>query len=90
MPAAAPTAAPALPALSGAEDEAPLRLTIEELKQLRSAGAPVVLLDVRTERSWDASERMARDAIRVPPDEAVERAAELALPRNAWLVAYCA
>jgi rhodanese-related sulfurtransferase len=50
----------------------------------------VVLLDVRKEGAWNESDKKARGAIRLPPDNAAQRAAELALPRNDWLVAYCA
>ena len=49
-----------------------------------------MLLDVRKDRAWNESEEKARGAIRLPPDRAVHAAAELALPRHAWLLAYCA
>jgi hypothetical protein len=45
---------------------------------------------VRKERAWNESDQKASGAIRLPPDEAAQRAAELALPRHDWLVAYCA
>jgi len=47
------------------------------------------LLDVRKENSWNESDQKGRGAIRLPPDNAAPLAAELALPRNDWLVAYC-
>ncbi len=68
----------------------PELITFEELEQLRAAGAPVVLLDVRTDRGYGSSPLKASGAIRLKPDRAVESAAGLALPREAWLVAYCA
>jgi NhaP-type Na+/H+ or K+/H+ antiporter len=67
----------------------PERITIPELLKLQAAGERVVVLDVRTERSFRESDTQARGAVRIPPDGAAERAAELALPREAWLVAYC-
>jgi NhaP-type Na+/H+ or K+/H+ antiporter len=66
------------------------RITLEELKALQERGERVVLLDVRKEGAWNESDKKARGAIRLPPDNAAQRAAELALPRNDWLVAYCA
>ena len=66
------------------------RITLEELKALQERGEHVVLLDVRKDGAWNESDQKARGAIRLPPDNAAQRAAELALPRNDWLVAYCA
>jgi sodium/hydrogen antiporter len=65
-------------------------LTIEQLLHLRATGASVVVLDVRTDRTYDPSSTQAHGAVRLPPDHVAERAVELNLPRNAWLVAYCA
>jgi sodium/hydrogen antiporter len=67
----------------------PERITLEELKALEARGERVILLDVRKENDWNQSDQKAGGAIRVPPDSAAPRAAELALPRNDWLVAYC-
>jgi len=68
----------------------PELITFEELERLRASGVPVGLLDVRTDRSYEGSPLSAAGAIRLRPDRAVESAASLALPREAWLVAYCA
>ena len=65
------------------------RLTIAEMLALQSAGEPVVLLDVRTERSYRESARMAAGASRFPPEDAVRLARERRLPRDAILVLYC-
>lgn len=67
-----------------------LFVTFEELDALRTAGAPVRLLDVRTDAAWDADGVKAAAAARVPPERPVESAAALALPKHEWLVAYCA
>ena len=66
------------------------RITLDEVKQLQTRGERVVLLDVRKEGAWRESPVKAQGAIRLPPDSARTRAAELALPRHDWLVAYCA
>jgi sodium/hydrogen antiporter len=63
---------------------------IKELDQLSRSGEPVILLDVRTERTYDSSDQQAKGAVRLPPDHVAERARELNLPHHAWLLAYCA
>ena len=80
--------APAPPRPSASEPP-PERLTIAEMLALRSTGEPVVLLDVRTERSYRESAKMAAGAIRFPPDDAVRLARERRLPRDATLALYC-
>jgi sodium/hydrogen antiporter len=67
----------------------PERLTIAEMLALQSTGEPVVLLDVRTERSYRESAKMAKGATRFPPDDAVRLARERGLDRDATLVLYC-
>jgi hypothetical protein len=47
------------------------------------------VLDVRTERSYRDSARVAAGALRFPPDDAVRLARERGLDRNAILVLYC-
>jgi NhaP-type Na+/H+ or K+/H+ antiporter len=68
----------------------PDRISIAEMRRLQQQGEPVVILDVRTERSYGASDQQARGGIRLPPDHIVERAIEQGLPRDAWLIAFCA
>ena len=68
----------------------PASLSLEQLRHLWDTGASLVLLDVRTERSYEPSPTQARGAIRMPPDHVDERASELNLPREAWIVCYCA
>jgi NhaP-type Na+/H+ or K+/H+ antiporter len=65
-------------------------ISIDELKDLWKTGEPVRVLDVRSQRSFDDSDRQAEGALRLAPDHAVERASELGLRRDAWLIAYCA
>jgi NhaP-type Na+/H+ or K+/H+ antiporter len=66
------------------------RISIEELQRLWKAKEPVMILDVRTERSIEGSDDQARGAVRMPPDHVVEQARELGLKQEAWLIAYCA
>jgi sodium/hydrogen antiporter len=92
-PFATATSAPELSALDGDSAKTPAdtqRISIAQLRHLWNIGAPVVILDVRTDRTYDPSPTQARGAIRLSPDHVAERASELNLPRDAWLVAYCA
>ena len=66
------------------------RISVEELRRLWQSNEPVTILDVRTERSLEDSDSQAKGAIRMPPDHVVERARELGLKKEAWLIAYCA
>jgi NhaP-type Na+/H+ or K+/H+ antiporter len=68
----------------------PEKITLDELQKLREAGKPVVLADVRTDRSYRADNLRAQGAIRLPPDDAVRRARELGLEHHATVVLYCA
>jgi len=66
----------------------PIRL--DEFDRLQNLGEQVIVLDVRTERSRDTSDFQAAGSIRMPPENVVQQARELNLPKQAWLIAYCA
>jgi NhaP-type Na+/H+ or K+/H+ antiporter len=66
------------------------RISIAELRQLWKAGKRVVVLDVRTQRTFDSTDYVAEGAVRLSPENAVHDARALGLPRDAWLVAFCA
>ena len=74
----------------GASEPGAQTITLEEFERLRRLGEKIILLDVRTERSMETSESMAQSAVRMPPDHVVDQARELNLPKDAWLIAYCA
>jgi sodium/hydrogen antiporter len=65
-------------------------ISVEELRKLQSAGAPVLVLDVRAETSFNSSPFLAQGALRIPPEQAVQRITELNIPRHSWVVAFCA
>ena len=65
-------------------------LSVEAMRRLQDTGVPVIVLDARTERSYEGSDEDAEGAIRLAPDRAVERAHALDLARDAWLIAFCA
>ena len=65
-------------------------VTLDDLERLEERGEKVILLDVRTDRSMETSESMAAGAVRLPPENVVAQARKLQLPKDAWLIAYCA
>ena len=93
--AAAPSSAgPAVssspaPRPSEPEAEAPERITLDEVKRLRDEGDPLLVVDVRTERSYREDTRRAAGALRLPPDDAVRLARERRLDPHSTLVLYC-
>jgi hypothetical protein len=66
------------------------RITIPQMQALQAAGAPVVVLDARTERTYALGDMTAAGAVRLDPEQPAAAAAALKLPRDAWLVAFCA
>lgn len=72
------------------EESLPETIEIPEMLRLQSAEEPVIVLDVRTARSLESSDLRAVGAVRVDPERPVQEAERLHLPREAWLVAFCA
>ncbi|HYO48265.1 MAG TPA: cation:proton antiporter [Chloroflexia bacterium] len=71
-------------------EEGSERITIEELRRLQERGERVLVLDVRTDRTYDEDNLNATGAIRLHPDDAVREAERLRLPRNVLMAAFCA
>jgi NhaP-type Na+/H+ or K+/H+ antiporter len=89
--ASSPHAQPAASSSPASSDEpVPERITLDEFRALQRYGEPVIVVDVRTERSYRDDPDIAMGAIRMPPDEAVRLAREKRLDQNATLVLYCA
>ena len=95
--AAAPIQDGASPADGAAEPQKPVKLpeighemiTVKQLQQLWQSGEQVVVVDVRTERTYNDSDARAVGSIRLHPEQAVRQAAAKKLPKEAWVVAYC-
>ena len=85
-----PKESKSLPVLELVQPVGTQSITFDELDQLQKSGDQVILLDVRTERSRDTSDFQAAGSIRMPPENVVAQARELGLPKEAWLIAYCA
>jgi sodium/hydrogen antiporter len=84
------TAAPPAQAITTDPDPIPERIALDEVKRLQEAGKPVVIADVRTDRTYQTDNLKAQGAIRLPPDDAVRRARELGLDHHGTVVLYCA
>jgi sodium/hydrogen antiporter len=99
-PSAPPTAAPAPPDRSlpiaepagpaAPEGPIPEQIDIPGMLRLQAAGEPVVVLDARSLRTYEADENTARGSIRLDPERSVQEAERLRLPRDAWLIVFCA
>jgi sodium/hydrogen antiporter len=74
----------------GGEPALPERITLDEVRQLLRTHEPIVMLDVRTPRTYESDPFIARGALRLPPDDAVRLVTARGIPWKATLVAYCA
>ena len=81
---------PAVRRPAGDSASVPEKITIQEFRDLHRSGEPVIVLDVRTERSYRDDPNIGVGAIRMPPDDAVRLARERRLDMHATLVLYCA
>ena len=89
-PATETSTATAATSSTAAPEVGPGIVTLEDVDRLQNSGQQVIILDVRTERSMETSESMVQGAVRMPPEHVAAQARELKLPKDAWLIAYCA
>jgi hypothetical protein len=95
-----PPARPAPAELDGVEedgykgyedrDSRAIRITLEEMRRLQEKGEKVIVLDARSVRTYDDSDFQAKGAVRLHPEQPAREAAIIGLPKDAWLVAFCA
>ncbi|MGH7536021.1 MAG: cation:proton antiporter, partial [Gemmatimonadales bacterium] len=90
QPRTQPAPATAPPAAAESGGTVPERISIAKLRQLWETGQPVIVADVRTERSYRDDPLRAVGSVRLPPEEAVRLAREMRLSQHATLVLYCA
>lgn len=64
------------------------RITIQDLKAKLEAGAPVLILDVRTAEGWNASPTKIKGAIRVPYEDVEKKLKDW--KKTQEIIAYCA
>ena len=65
----------------------PVRISPQDAKNRLDEGEPIVFVDSRAPDAWSRSDVTIPGAIRVPPDEADQRLAEI--PRAPLIVTYC-
>ena len=86
----APKESRALPVIESPLAVGTQSISLEELDHLQNSGEQVIIVDARTERSRDTSESQAKGSVRLVPENVVMQARQLNLPKEAWLIIYCA
>jgi rhodanese-related sulfurtransferase len=66
---------------------APIRITIDDLKRRMESGEDFTIIDVRKPEAWAESDTMIPESIRVPLDDLEKNLARI--PKNRPAVAYC-
>jgi sodium/hydrogen antiporter len=70
--------------------ESPEFISIAELKASQASSDQIVVIDGRSERTYNESDQAIPGAIRLPPDQAVRTAVQLGIPKTAVLAVLCA
>ncbi|MEO8682916.1 MAG: cation:proton antiporter [Vicinamibacterales bacterium] len=65
-------------------------ITVPEYLKLKQSGKEVVLVDSRSERTYNDRDADAPDAVRVHPERPIADAGRLKIPKTATLVVFCA
>jgi hypothetical protein len=65
-------------------------IDIAELRALQQTGVSVAIADARTERTFNESEFLAHNAVRLDPDRAVVDATECNLAKDTVITVICA
>ena len=68
----------------------PERITIDEMRALQLKGEQVVIVDARSNRTYEGEPLAAAGSVRVSPDDPVRDATAKRLSQRATLVVYCA
>jgi hypothetical protein len=68
----------------------PEYITVDQIRELEKAGETLVVIDARTERTYEESGDTAGSAVRIDPERVVQDARAQRLAREAVLVAFCA
>lgn len=84
----------AQPVIEGDPDKPPAkseadthRITVQQLKQKMDANEDIVILDVRSNNSYNTSNVKIRGAIRIDPDQIEAKLKEL--PKDKEIITYC-
>jgi len=68
----------------------PEYISLAEVKKLQADPGRVVIIDARTERTYNDSDQEIPGAVRVPPDQSVRAATQLGILKKAVLAVLCA
>jgi rhodanese-related sulfurtransferase len=63
------------------------KATVEEIRERLNRGEDITIIDSRSDDAWSKSDVKAGGAIRVPPDDAEKRIADVR--RDKYAVTYC-
>lgn len=68
------------------------RMSLEQVRELKQNGENVILIDARTERTYDTTDTTIKGAVRLNPNEPMlaQQARDAGLPKDAWLAIFCA
>lgn len=72
------------------EPREPEYISIDEVKELQAHPGQVVIIDARSERTYDESDQAIPRAFRLPPDHATRTAAQFGIPKTGVLAVLCA
>ena len=89
-PASAEVLAPLARPAAALVNPEPERITIDEMRALQAKGEQLVIVDARSNRTYDGEPIAATGSVRVNPDDPVRDATEKRLSQRATLVVYCA
>jgi len=85
-----PPASPIQIAESRAPNAGTEKITIDAVKELQARGEPLVFVDARASKSYNADDRQIVGSVRIAPEDPVREATEQRLAQHATLVVYCA
>lgn len=68
----------------------PEYISLAEVKTMQAVPGQVVIVDARTERTYNDSDQAIPGAVRLPPDQSVRNASQLGIPKKAVLAIPCA
>lgn len=85
-----PTLPPPIPEPDQATANDPEYISIAEVRALQAQPGQLVVVDARSERTYNESDESIPGSIRLPPDQAVRTATQLDLPKGAVLAVLCA
>jgi hypothetical protein len=72
------------------EPSHPEYISIAEVRALETRPGQVVIIDARTERTYDDSDESIPGSLRVSPEHSVRTATQLGIPKGAVLAVLCA